>query len=791
MSRKVSLLVMLLLAVVWAGVCQAQVDTSREVGEAAEAQAAAAMATGAPDASALVDPNAPAIYTEFNDLGYPSFCAPQIDVQVYPNAMEYPAGQRIEKPSKCNVILEYLGVGPVVEKVAGKDIHSWVVRIHNVEGTEWHFPDDTAVLVRPLTPDVLEHADFKAGDIFIRPNLYVLDLQYTGKTREKEVSTGGVRTLWEMKVLDNYEDPAEPEGGPKPGSIVLVRDRNDRFEIEDGVLTFDEKWPLKPLKRVDFWVVGVYLAFMILIGFVVAQRNKNAAEYFKGGGHTPWWLAGVSLWMSTFSTITFISGAGSAFERISYALVSYFVGLGSYILGYAILAARWRRTRSLTTMQYLEERYDNPTHQLFSWVDVIIGIVYAGAQLLSLVAITGAALNLTPSQMPAAIIIVGLAIVLYTVLGGFWAVVMTDMLQAMVLLPIVLVLAYISLRDIGGLAPILHNTPTHFFALTSKTFNAIVLAVGFVSGLFAGSSGGAAQRYFAVRDEKAARKVALLTGILTVVGPIIWFIPPMVAAWLYRTDQMTMVRLIPDYPIRESVYILMARRILPTGLIGLLLAAMFAATMSSIDTTFNFRGAILSRDIIKKYLMPKISDHALLGLGRIITLIVGLIAIGLAIIMRIYSKSMFQVIFTIGGKILLPAGVPIVFGLIFKNTKRWTGFACLTIGLSLGLVEFVLGAALQVSRDSDRYLQAVVHGRGVADPLHRRGRPGRLLHPRMDFAVQGPRIPGAPRRLLGEDAHAHQQRGATRGRGRRNQYLPPRRRPDAHNRLHDAPPSLL
>jgi len=483
------------------------------------------------------------------------------------------------------------------------------------------------------------------------------------------------------------------------GSTLLTEvrtsffDEEGAFTVADGVLEFDSKWPLKSLMPVDYWVVIIYLILMVAIGFIVARRNKGGSDYFKGGGHIPWWLAGVSLFMTGFSTYTFVGGAGMAFERIFAALISYFANLSAYVLGYFILASRWRRTRALTTMQYLEERYDNPTHQLFSWTDVAIGFFYAASQLLSLVLITGGALGLTHDQIYWAILIIGVAILVYTVLGGLWAVVMTDMLQAIILLPIILVVAFICLKDVGGLSAIRANAPTDFWNFTSPSFPPALIIANIITMLFAFSSGGAAQRYFAVRNESGAKKVAVLTGILSIVGPIIWLAPPMVASFLQQTDSMTMVRLIPGYPIRESSYILMCRRILPPGLIGLILAAMFAATMSSIDTSFNFRGAILSRDILKKYLFPKMTDKALLVLGRIITASIGLVVIGLCAVMYTFGKSMFMIMFTLGGKILLPAGIPMIFGLLFKNTKRWTAFACLSIGLALGLAQYALSLA--------------------------------------------------------------------------------------------------
>jgi len=608
------------------------------------------------------------VYVKYDGSGTPEvFSAALKKAQLTPDSIQ--AGFVIEKPGGQAASFEYVG-----RDGSG----NWLMKVRKAGETQWYVPDAGTAVFRKMDAQMFK--DLKEGDVLIKPNLYNMDMRYEGR--------GEGETLL-MKVLNNYGEL----GVPMPGDTLVTTEKNGALIVLDGMLTYDKKWPLKRLQAMDYCVVVGYLVLMIIIGIVVAPRNKSASDYFKGGGHTPWWLAGVSLFMTGFSTYTFVGGAGMAFERIWAALLSYFANLSAYVLGYAVLAARWRRTRALTTMEYLEERYDNPTHQLFSGTDVLIGFFYAAAQLLSLVAITGGAMGLDKGQMYWAILIIGFVTLFYTVAGGFWAVVMTDMLQFVVLFPIVLVAAWVCLAGVGGFGPILQRAPAQFWNFTSPTFNATVLVCNMVTMLFAFSSGGAAQRYFAVRNESGARKVAVLTAVLSVVGPLVWFVPPMVASYLYQTHDMTMVRLIPGFPIRESAYILMCRRILPPGLIGLVLAAMFAATMSSIDTSFNFRGAILTRDILKKYLFPAMSDHALLRLGKIITGLIGVVVIGLTMVMYAYGKSMFNIMFTIGGKILLPCGIPIVFGLLVKNTKRWTGFACLAVGLVLGIAEYGLTVA--------------------------------------------------------------------------------------------------
>ncbi|MHC4713232.1 MAG: sodium:solute symporter family transporter [Planctomycetota bacterium] len=563
------------------------------------------------------------------------------------------------------------------------DSGHWELEVAGVHEDGWYFSEGERLIFVPLPAKGAD--DYPAfepapGAVFLSPQGQNIDLLYEGAREDDR---------YVVKLLANHGIKNFPDAGE-----ILLAD-NGGFVL-DGTREFDREHPIKSVTRIDWWVIGGYMVLMLAIGFLVANRNKGGSDFFKGGSHMPWWLGGVSLFMSCFSTYTFVGGAGAAYDKIVLALILYFCNLSGFAFGYIILAARWRRTRSLTTMQYLEERYDNATHQLFSWVDVVTGFFYAGSWLLTLTVVVSSSLDLTKDQIIPTIIIMGLVILVYTVVGGFWAVCLTDMLQFIVLLPIVLILAWVSLSVAGGFGSIVANAPARFFSPTELPTEGYrdtwFIIANLAMMIFAFSSGAAAQRYFAVRNESGAKKVALLTGVLFIFGPVVWFIPPMVASWLTKTGQMTMVELMPGKPLAESSYILMCRRLLPSGLIGLVLAAMFAATMSSLDTLFNWRGAILTRDIIQKLFMPKASDRTLLVVGRIVTLFMGAIVIGLCIVMFLFTRSVFQLMFDLGAYILIPAGVPIVFGLVWRHTRKWSAFWAYLVGLMLGLGKFVFRA---------------------------------------------------------------------------------------------------
>ena len=121
----------------------------------------------------------------------------------------------------------------------------------------------------------------------------------------------------------------------------------------------------------DYAVIVCYILLMIGVGLYVMRFNSTASEYFRGGSRIPWLVAGLSSFMSGFSAWTFTGGAGVAYSS-GIAIIGLYVGNGlSFLLGYYIFASRWRRTRISTVMEYLSDRFDPATHQIFSWATIL------------------------------------------------------------------------------------------------------------------------------------------------------------------------------------------------------------------------------------------------------------------------------------------------------------------------------------------------------------------------------------------------------------------------------------
>jgi SSS family transporter len=438
---------------------------------------------------------------------------------------------------------------------------------------------------------------------------------------------------------------------------------------------------MKSVNTVDYMVIGFYALLMVLVGLYVMRFNRGAAEYFRGGSRVPWLVAGLSCFMSGFSAWTFTGAAGVAY-RAGFAATGLYIGNAlSFLLGYFVFAKRWRRSRVTTVMEYLSGRFNLTTHQTFSWTTIVFQLFTSASMLYGLSLFVSSACNFPVTWT---ILGAGTIIVFYCVIGGLWAVVVTDFLQASILMPFCLVLVITSLARVGGVAGLLHSLPPELKTLhVSGEFGWIYLVSWTIMVSFGYNTSAMAQRYFSVDTERSARKVALLCCGLFLAGAFLWFIPPMVMRVIYPDLHVLWPSLANP---SEGAYAVASLTLLPHGLIGVMLAAMFSSTMANLSAQFNLKAAILSKDLYQALLRKDAGDHELLIVGWIATFVVGAATTVIAAVMAASGRSVFQVMLTFNTLISLAYGPPALLGLAVRRTPPWSGMASFSVGLVLGIL---------------------------------------------------------------------------------------------------------
>jgi solute:Na+ symporter, SSS family len=436
---------------------------------------------------------------------------------------------------------------------------------------------------------------------------------------------------------------------------------------------------MKSVNTVDYMVIAFYALLMVLVGLYVMRFNRGAAEYFRGGSRVPWLVAGLSCFMSGFSAWTFTGAAGVAY-RAGFAATGLYIGNAlSFLLGYFVFAKRWRRSRVTTVMEYLSGRFNLTTHQTFSWTTIVFQLFTSASMLYGLSLFVSSACNFPVTWT---ILGAGAIIVFYCVIGGLWAVVVTDFLQASILMPFCLVLVITSLARVGGVAGLLHSLPPEMKTLhVSGEFGWIYLVSWTIMVSFGYNTSAMAQRYFSVDTERSARKVALLCCGLFFAGAFLWFIPPMAMRVIYPDLHVLWPSLANP---SEGAYAVASLTLLPHGLIGVMLAAMFSSTMANLSAQFNLKAAILSKDLYQALLRKDAGDHELLIVGWIATFVVGAATTVIAAVMAASGRSVFQVMLTFNTLISLAYGPPALLGLAVRRTPPWSGMASFSVGLVLG-----------------------------------------------------------------------------------------------------------
>jgi len=434
----------------------------------------------------------------------------------------------------------------------------------------------------------------------------------------------------------------------------------------------------------DHAAVALYFAFMVLIGFGFRSFVKSTSDYFRGGGRMFWWMTGSSAFMTTFSAWTFTGAASSAYLNGPLVLVIFMGNVLGYLANYWFFAGRFRQLRIITPIEAMRDRFGPVSEQFFTWAYVPTNVMQGGIWLAGLSIFCSAVFGIS---LEATIIVTGVVVLLISLLGGTWAVVASDFMQVLVLLPISIVLAAYALVEIGGPSELIAQFPAETLLGNDIHYSTIVafwICAVLVQKLLTTNNLIDSYRYLTARDTANARKGALLAATLFLVGPIIWFIPPMVAA-VRHPD------LASEFPqlgnrTSEAAYVVMGMDLLPMGMIGVLVAAIFAATMSSMDSGLNRNAGILIKNFYQPIIRKKASDTELLVAGKIVTVFLGILIMSAALWqVKFKNLGLFDVLLQFVALIGIPLNVPMFWGAVVKRTPDWSGWSTVVVGFCLSL----------------------------------------------------------------------------------------------------------
>ncbi|TPW32314.1 transporter [Martelella alba] len=432
----------------------------------------------------------------------------------------------------------------------------------------------------------------------------------------------------------------------------------------------------------DYLVIGGYFALMIAISLMFKKMAEgSSSDYFRGGGKMLWWMVGATAFMTQFSAWTFTGAAGKAFSD-GFAVLGVFIGnMVAYVAAYFFFAARFRQMRVDTPTEGVRRRFGNGNEQFFTWVIIPLSVINAGVWLNGLGVFASAVFD---SNIVTTIWITGLAVLAISLLSGAWGVVASDFIQTLVVAVISVACAGVALFAVGGPVEIVEKFPGGF--VMGPDMNYPLLLVGtflffIVKQLQSINNMQESYRFLNAKDTPNARNAALMALVLMMFGAVIWFIPPWATAILYPDA----ANAYPDLGAKaaDAVYLVFARNAMPLGTVGLLMAGLFAATMSSMDSALNRNSGIFVRSFYAPIIRKNAaSDREQLLAGQVVCVVNGLLVIGMAQFFNsMKTLSLFDLMMQVATLLQSPILVPLFAGIFIRKTPKWAPWATVIFGL--------------------------------------------------------------------------------------------------------------
>ena len=432
----------------------------------------------------------------------------------------------------------------------------------------------------------------------------------------------------------------------------------------------------------DTAVIVLFSLFVLGVGMLFSRRGNNVKTFFAGGESVPWFIGGLSLFMSFFSAGTFVAWGSIAYKYGWVAItIQWTMCIGALVTGFWI-APKWKKTGALTAAEFIRQRLGLKVQKVYIFIFTVVNLFIKGSVLYPVSKLVSTSLDLPLMQTT---IVLGFLMISYTAAGGLWAVMVTDILQFVVLTASVFILLPISFERIGGIENLNHVLPPDFFDLLNGEYTiGFIVAFTLYHISYIAGNWTFVQRYTSVDSPQSARKVGFLFAALYLVSPIVWMLPPMIYKAINPSLQGLDV---------ENAYLYMCQLVLPAGLLGLMLTGMYFSTSASANTALNVVSAVFTNDVYKGIINPDASENQLMRVARLSSWFFGIIMIMIALLIP-YAGGIVEVILSIGAVTGGPLLVPSLWALF---SKKLSGKTTLNITLFTLFINLITKIVLPIA----------------------------------------------------------------------------------------------
>ncbi|QMW22186.1 sodium:solute symporter [Sandaracinobacteroides saxicola] len=431
----------------------------------------------------------------------------------------------------------------------------------------------------------------------------------------------------------------------------------------------------------DLVVITLYALVVIGLGLWAGRKQATGTDFFLASRDSTWPVIGFALLASNISSATLIGLAGNAYAN-GIAVYNYEWMATVVLVFFCLFFLPFiLRSQVYTMPEFLERRYSPGVRKYFSALTIFLSVVvdkaatlYGGALMLTLI--------LPTIPLPVMVLVVAALSGIYTIVGGLKAVLYTEVVQAVILLSASAVLSWFAFAKAGGWANVMANIPEERMSLIMPLSDPHMPWLGLLTGVpilgfyFWCTNQFMVQRVMSAKNVDHGRWGSLFAGLLKLPVLFLMVLPGSAAVLLY-----------PNLPNPDLVYPTLMFDLLPTGLLGLVVAGFLAAIMSATASTFNSAATLATMDFIKPA-FPALDGKALVRVGRLATLAMVAVAVVVAPMIEKFGS-----VWTYLQSMLSYTSPPIVAvflaGLFWKRANaRGAGFA-IVAGLAVGITLFV------------------------------------------------------------------------------------------------------
>ncbi|HRI46538.1 MAG TPA: sodium:solute symporter [Ignavibacteriaceae bacterium] len=430
----------------------------------------------------------------------------------------------------------------------------------------------------------------------------------------------------------------------------------------------------------DGIVIIGYLVGVLMLGFYYSRRsNKSMEDYFLTGRNLTWLGVGMSLFATNISSEHFVGLAGSGASRGlavgQFELMAIFILI---ILGW-FLSPIYIKSGVVTMPEFIEKRYDSRSRKIFTIISIVVYLFTK----VSVTLFAGGILfyKIFGINIYASAIIIVLMTGIYSVIGGSYAVMKTQIVQAFMMLLGAFLLTIYGLAEVGGFSALQEKLPTEYFQMFKPIddpdvpWTGIIFGAPIIAFWYWCADQYIVQRVLSARSIDDARRGSLLAAFLKITPIFVLVLPGMIAYALF-----------PGLQGDEAFPILIASNILPAGIKGFVLAAVLAAVMSSLASVFNSTASLITNDFYKPK-NPTASEEKLVLVGRLSTMVIVVTAIMCVPLVKLISSQLYLYMQNIQATISPPITAVFIFGLFLKKANAKGALWTLIIGELIGLTK--------------------------------------------------------------------------------------------------------